>query len=69
MRGWTAMTKPTLVLALRGKNLSLPLSRLLWVLWRLATYPLTLLAAYYFLGTEGVLFTALLLVLTNRGQL
>lgn len=58
-----------IVLTGNGKNLSLSLRKVVWGVWRVATYPLALLAGYYFFGIDGVIYTALLLGLTNRGCL
>lgn len=63
------MSKPILTLSVKGQNLQMPLSRALWAAWRILTYPLTILAAYYFFGTDGLFFMACVLVLQNRGQL
>lgn len=63
------MSEAKLIYTVRGKNLVIPVNKALWAAWRITTYPLTLLAAYYFFGTDGVCFTLCLLVLSNRGQL
>lgn len=64
------MSEPSkLILTVGRKNLAIPTSKALYAAWRIATYPLTLAAGYYFFGTDGMIFTILMLVLQNRGQL
>lgn len=63
------MTKPTLILNVSGKSLAMPLNKALWSIYRIASYPLTIAAGYYFFGLDGAIFTAILLILTFRGEL
>lgn len=63
------MNKPTLILNVSGKSLSLPVTKALWAVYRIASYPLTVTAGYYFFGLDGAIFTTILLILTFRGQL
>jgi hypothetical protein len=61
--------QPKLILTIAGKNLQVTVSKAMWGVWRVLTYPLAITAGYYFFGTDGALFTTVLLVLTNRGQI
>lgn len=63
------MSKPTITLKLRDKQLVLSLDKTPWLIWRFLTYPLAVSAGYYFYGSDGAWFVTILLVLTNRGKL
>jgi hypothetical protein len=61
--------QPKLTLSINGRNLQVGVNKALWGVWRVLTYPLAITAGYYFFGTDGAIFTAILLTLNNRGQL
>jgi hypothetical protein len=61
--------EPLLTLRTGKVNLTLPVGKAAWMLWRIASYPLQLVAAYYLFGMPGLLFTVILQITNNRGQL
>lgn len=62
-------TPPKLTLQVGGKMLQITVTKAIWGVWRVATYPLAITAGYMLFGTEGAIYTGLLLGLMNRGQI
>lgn len=58
--------KSLISLKTSSKELSMTLAQALTVLWYLATYPLQLLAIWYFFGSNGVTLALMLFVLRYR---
>jgi hypothetical protein len=65
------MSKPKPLLALKTKQgeLTMPLSRAIWITWRASTYPIIIAAAGYIWGGEGALIAVGLLILTFKGEI
>jgi hypothetical protein len=60
--------EPLLTLRTGKVQLSLPVRKAGWLMWRIATYPIALSIAYHLYGIDGVILVAALQILNNRGQ-
>lgn len=62
-------TKPVLALKTKQGELTLPLTRALWLVYRVASYPTVIALTLYLYGTEASVFAVAALILTYRGNL
>lgn len=62
-------SKPRVALKTQNGELTMPLSKALWIVWRALTYPIFITAAGFLWGSEGVLIAVGFLILTNKGEL
>lgn len=65
------MTKqPKSLISLRTPKgeLILPLGKAFWLIWCILTYPLQIAAGWWFFGTPGLLFVAIIVLLNFRGR-
>jgi hypothetical protein len=63
------MPKAKLALKTGTGELTMPLSKAIWIVWRAATYPIIITAAGFIWGVEGVAIAAGFLILTFRGEI
>lgn len=62
-------SKPLLALKTRQGELTLPLAKAVWLVYRVASYPLLIALTAYLYGTEAAVFAGVVLLMTYRGRL